>query len=86
MIITVAVVLTKGKQRIRLRMKDVPVKRHDSREEISADVAGIQVTKGTVAAPIMGQSDTLCSTQALSEEPYSLALCCIVIRKRYTVK
>ena len=75
-IIIVAVVLIKGKQwLIRLRMKDMQVKRHDSREEISASIA---LSKGTVAATIMGQSDTLCSTQAPPEEPLQLGIVKVV--------
>ena len=45
MIIIVTVVYTKGqKWLIRLRMKDMPVKKHDSREEISANVPRTQLT------------------------------------------
>ena len=43
MVIIVAIVLTKGKQWL-IRTKDVSVKRFDNREEISADVAGTQIT------------------------------------------
>ena len=46
----------------------IPAKGHDSREEISANIVGTQITKDILAAPNMGQLDTSCSQQTPPEE------------------